>query len=95
MGCGVMGIVPEKGQPVLLDKILALLDNMKNRGDDGTGILFLKGNQKRVEKWAGNAQDIPQHTFDNLMNDSIAREPELVLGHTRYATKGKIVLENN
>ncbi|MCX6802268.1 MAG: hypothetical protein NT067_04105, partial [Candidatus Diapherotrites archaeon] len=95
MGCGVLGILPEKGQPVVLEKVLGLLDSMKNRGDDGTGLLFLKEKGRRLEKWAGNAQDIPEHTFDNLMNDETARMPEIVLGHARYATKGKIVLENN
>jgi len=95
MGCGVLGIVPKKGQTIQLEKVLTLLDNMKNRGDDGTGVLFIKGNKIRLEKWAGNAQDIPRYTFDNLMNSKSARKPELLLGHTRYATKGKITLDNN
>jgi len=94
MGCGVLGIIPDKGRIVLLDKVLTLLDNMKNRGDDGTGVLFLKSGKMRLEKWTGNAQDLPRHTFDNLMNSKTARRPDVVLGHARYATKGKINLDN-
>ncbi len=95
MGCGVLGIVPGKGKHVVLEKVLMLLNNMKNRGDDGTGIVFLKAEKMRLEKWAGNAGDIPRHTFDNLMNSVTARKPDVVLGHARYATKGRINLENN
>ncbi len=95
MGCGVLGIIPGKRAHVVLEKVLLLLDNMKNRGDDGTGLVFLKGDKMRLEKWAGNAGDIPRHTFDNLMNSVTARKPEVVLGHARYATKGRINLENN
>ncbi len=94
MGCSVLGIVPGR-KGFVLEKVLHVLEKEKNRGDDGSGLLFLKNGKFIVEKWAGTARDIPRHVFDNLMNSPIARKPELVLGHARYATKGKINLDNN
>ncbi len=94
MGCGVLAVLPGK-KGFVLEKILQVLESEKNRGDDGSGLLFLKNGKFIVEKWAGTARDIPRHVFDNLMNSPTARKAELVLGHARYATKGKINLDNN
>lgn len=75
---------------LLLNLSLKLLDDSKNRGDDGTGLLVFRSGGYHIEKWLGTASNCPSQ-IDKL---DIACSPQSILGHTRYATAGEILKVN-
>ncbi len=96
MGCGVVGVLPIQNVETREALILAieLLEDCRNRGEDGTGLLLygrgLFPQLFHLEKWFGSAYQIPQHLYEL----NLSHHPEVLLGHTRYATRGVISEEN-
>jgi len=96
MSCGVVGVLPlanvEAREAVGL--AIELLENCRNRGEDGTGLLLygqgLFPQLFHIEKWFGSAYEIPQSLYEL----NVEHHPEAILGHTRYATRGVIQEEN-
>ena len=94
--CGIVGVLPPSDVETrdALRLSIELLEGCRNRGEDGTGLLLsgegLFSNLFHLEKWLGSAYDIPKQLYEvNLSNHS-----RLILGHTRYATRGVINEEN-
>ena len=83
---------PEPG--FSLELTLELLEHSKNRGEDGTGLLLfgqgLLPGLFHLEKWMGSGHYMPERVYDL----PLAKKPDCVLGHTRYATAGVISMEN-
>lgn len=75
---------------LLFNLSLKLLDDSKNRGDDGTGLLVAKDGKYQVEKWLGTAGNCPP----GISQLEIVESPQCILGHTRYATAGERLLAN-
>jgi amidophosphoribosyltransferase len=96
MGCGVVGVLPfrEVETREALGLTIELLENCRNRGEDGTGLLLygrgLFPQLFHLEKWFGSAYEIPKHLYEL----NLSHHPEVLLGHTRYATRGVIAEEN-
>jgi len=94
--CGIVGVLPSEDVDTreALGIAIELLEGCRNRGEDGTGLLLsgegLIPNLFHLEKWFGSAHEIPDQLYElNLSNQS-----RLILGHTRYATRGVINEEN-
>jgi amidophosphoribosyltransferase len=96
MGCGVVGVLPTREIETreVLGLTIELLEGCRNRGEDGTGLLLyghgLFPQLFHLEKWFGSAYEIPKHLYEL----NLAHHPEVLLGHTRYATRGVISEEN-
>lgn len=96
MGCGVVGVLPfrEVETREALGLTIELLEGCRNRGEDGTGLLLygrgLFPQLFHLEKWLGSAYKIPKHLYEL----NLSHYPEVLLGHTRYATRGVISEEN-
>ncbi len=96
MGCGVVGVLPfrEGDTREALGLTIELLEDCRNRGEDGTGLLLyghgLFPQLFHLEKWFGSAYEIPKHLYEL----NLSHHPEVLLGHTRYATRGVISEEN-
>ena len=96
MSCGVVGVLPLANVETreALGLILELLEGCRNRGEDGTGLLLygqgLFPQLFHIEKWFGSAYEIPQSLYEL----NLEHHPEVLLGHTRYATRGVIQEEN-
>jgi len=94
--CGVVGVLPDPdaSPKEALGLALELLEASHNRGEDGTGLLLygrgLFPRLVHLEKWLGTAYDIPQRLYEL----NLEHRPEAILGHTRYATRGRIREEN-
>ena len=84
--CGILGMIVGNEVPDFpVYAGLKILENARNRGDDGAGLFILNKDSISVEKWAGTALDIPKKTKDNLYSHS-EKGVLSVLGHARYGT---------
>jgi amidophosphoribosyltransferase len=96
MGCGVAALVSEHPEHyVSSSTLLYVLENAKNRGDDGTGILLYRPNRMLIKKWLGTAKDMPGEIASELKRSPTANSAMVALGHARYATYSVINLANN
>lgn len=92
--CGVVGLIaPEQTQEELaVELTLRLLHDSRNRGEDGSGFLiykrFISKDHTQVERWLGSAYEGPLTLLRSF------KSPQLILAHARYATAGRVSLEN-
>ncbi len=81
--CGIFGYVGE-GDP--LKKCIAGLEQLEYRGYDSTGIAGIQGGRIEFCKEAGK--------LTNLKQKLTLKSLELAIGHTRWATHGKVTYAN-
>lgn len=85
--CGVAGIINPDCSTDSLDLALKILDRLRNRGSDGTGLMLIGESGYSLQRWGGDAAAIPANLYDDLKR--FASDPvSLYLGHVRYATTG-------
>lgn len=96
--CGVVGVLPAADRSndslSLLNHALAILDQSRNRGSDGTGILVRNNVGICSQRWLGAGKEIPADSYHRLQRWATKSPLELILGHVRYATVGKASIEN-
>ncbi len=83
--CGIIGCIGNETN--LISKVIEGLECLEYRGYDSSGIAFIKNHQIQAVKAVGRISDLKQKL--NFEVDS-----SLVIGHTRWATHGKVSLEN-
>lgn len=83
--CGIIGCIGNDTN--LISKVIEGLECLEYRGYDSSGIAFIKNHQIQAVKAVGRISDLKQKL--NFEIDS-----SLVIGHTRWATHGKVSLEN-
>src|SRR3984957_2236180 len=99
--CGIVGYVgPRKGLPLLL----AGLEKLEYRGYDSAGISILDGDRIDAVRAVGNLSALRQALADRAKRDAdrgtapvaLAERPEpgTGIGHTRWATHGRVTEEN-
>ena len=91
--CGIMGIIGLENGSSHLSLALQVLEQLGNRGSDGTGLMAGRNNGFHVERWPGKAAAIPEQALNNLQR--FTHNPaDLYLGHVRYATAGAATSDN-
>ncbi|MCI2424764.1 hypothetical protein LM599_01865 [Candidatus Acetothermia bacterium] len=91
--CGIMGIVGSENGSSHLSLALQVLEQLSNRGSDGTGLMVNRDQEFHIERWKGTAATIPAQGLHNLQRFAHDRV-DLYLGHVRYATAGAATNEN-
>ena len=86
--CGIVGIV---GKSNACKNALNVLKNLEYRGYDSAGLAFLKENQLNTIKALGKLNEL-KSKFENLEEE--IKDVSIAIGHTRWATHGKVILEN-
>lgn len=87
--CGVVGLIspPKPPEGLAIELALRLLHDSRNRGEDGSGF-FIYGDNTHIERWLGPAYEGPLGRLRRF------KDPRLILAHARYATAGRVSLEN-
>ncbi len=100
--CGIVGYVgPREARPILLSG----LEKLEYRGYDSAGISVLDGDRIDAVRAVGNlsalrgaiqASDRPEGGSENGARVALAERPEpgTGIGHTRWATHGRVTEEN-
>ncbi len=86
--CGIVGIV---GKSNACKIALNILKNLEYRGYDSAGLAFLKKNNLNTIKALGKLNEL-MSKFEILEKD--LEDVSIAIGHTRWATHGKVILEN-
>lgn len=87
--CGIFGMRKFGKTPIDAEQIKTFLCALEERGNHAAGIVLQTGDVQAILK-----DDVPAHTFvarkefDEFLAEHLKPETEIVLGHTRAATKG-------
>lgn len=85
--CGIIGY-RGKREPVRI--LIQGLKNLEYRGYDSAGIAIMNKKQIQIIKKVGRISDL-----ENLINKTELIESNMGIGHTRWATHGKVSVENS
>ncbi len=86
--CGIVGIV---GKLNACKSALNVLKNLEYRGYDSAGLAFLQKNQLNTIKALGKLNEL--NSKFEILEEGI-KDVSIAIGHTRWATHGKVILEN-
>jgi glucosamine--fructose-6-phosphate aminotransferase (isomerizing) len=88
--CGIVGYI---GSRDIISVLLVALERLEYRGYDSCGIAIKKGDQILVKKTAGRLYKLK--AILNSFDFSLKKEETIIgIGHTRWATHGKVSDEN-
>ena len=83
--CGIVGYI---GKNNALPKLIKGLKRLEYRGYDSAGIAYFKNKEIILKKSVGRIANLEEKI--NLQDES-----SIGIGHTRWATHGKVVEENS
>jgi glutamine---fructose-6-phosphate transaminase (isomerizing) len=93
--CGIVGYVGPRG---VRDLLLAGLENLEYRGYDSAGISVLQGDRIDAVRAVGNLQALRGALEADEARGTLALaerpQPQTGIGHTRWATHGRVTEEN-
>lgn len=97
--CGIGGFRRFGDQPITRDQIELLMVSLQHRGNDATGIAIMNPGEKTVRVCKGDEPAwnfMKTQTFGKFIEAHLHEDTNIVLVHTRAATKGSPrKLENN
>jgi asparagine synthetase B (glutamine-hydrolysing) len=89
--CGIGGMRRFGSVPIDIDSIRMMLCKLENRGNDAAGIALHNEGSEDIQLWK---DDTPAHQFvtskqtEGFLEEYLKPETDIVLVHTRFATKG-------
>src|SRR4029079_4799629 len=84
--CGIVGYLGNKNA---LNPVIDGLRALEYRGYDSAGVAFLSAERADVIKQVGRAE-----ALQNAVKSKIKLNPDLAIGHTRWATHGAPTIHN-
>jgi glucosamine--fructose-6-phosphate aminotransferase (isomerizing) len=84
--CGIVGYLGNKNA---LNPVIDGLRALEYRGYDSAGVAFLRANKAEVIKQVGRVE-----ALENALKGKTKLNPDLAIGHTRWATHGSPTIHN-
>lgn len=85
--CGIVGLITKNGD--VSSSILQSLKRLEYRGYDSSGISVIENHKLKIVKEAGKIDNLIRSCLESDVSGNIG------LGHTRWATHGKVSKENS
>ena len=89
--CGLAGFITIEGDPKKTRALDALLIAMESRGAESSGVAVQTDGDTRIVKSVLPASEF---ILTSSYQKAVGRMPELIMGHTRLATSGKVKEKN-